>query len=341
MKLRLSVPIIILCLSVAFNSYAEEKKTIKSTLQNVTVFFQGAELTHKASAALIKGENEIWIEGLSPNIDRNSLKINATNGVFITSYEYSIDYLNPKSVSPTTRKFQDSIMVYNKQIKDADVKLKTNADLLGLLQANKSIAGSQNGLSVAELVKMMDYYRSKSVELQNEKSTLERLQENASERIVILQEQLNQESVKNTKTSGMLKLVLSSPVNLSSNFTVSYYTASSGWTPFYDINVAGIDKPIKIISKAKVRQTTGLDWNKVKLTLSTSAPSRGKIAPLFNAWFLAFQNNFPMALQGRAAGLAVQNSYSYADNMDMELAEVVVVKDAKKEKQSPYNNRPY
>lgn len=335
---RLTLLIILMASGLCTKSFADEKKTVKSTLQTATVFFQGAELAHKASSNLTKGENEIWIDGLSPNIDRNSLKINATNGAIVTSYEYSIDYLNPKSGSLIEKKLQDSITIYGKQMKDAEVKLKTNADLLGLLQANKSIAGTQNGLSVSELMKMMDYYQAKSIELQNEKRNLDELSEKAGVRIAVLQNQLAQESSKNTKASGVLKLKLTSPNNTPSDFTITYYTASSGWTPYYDINVSGTDKPIKMASKAKVRQTTGLDWSRVKLTLSTSAPSRGKVAPLFNAWFLNFQSygSSPIVAMGamkRSAAVPMaQNTYSY----NMDVAEVLSVEEEKEVMQPQY-----
>jgi TonB-dependent SusC/RagA subfamily outer membrane receptor len=311
--MKLTIFILTAGLFVSATGLAEEQKPVKSALQTATVFFQGAELTHKASAVLSKGENEVSIEGLSPSIDRNSLKISATDGAVVTSYEYSVNHLNPKQASPVEKKLQDSITVYKKQIKDADVKLETNKDLQGLLQANKSIAGAQTGLSVAELVKMMDYYQTKSVELQNEKSSLEDLQQRASERIAVLQKQLALESLKNTKTSGVLKLTLTAPVAGTSAFTISYYTTSASWTPYYDINVAGVGKPITMASKAKVKQTTGLDWEKVKLTLSTSMPSKGKTAPLFEAWRLDFQDYLPVsaALKGRVAGIVAQNMYSY------------------------------
>jgi hypothetical protein len=49
-------------------------------------------------------------------------------------------------------------------------KIKTNIsvinDLLAVLKANKEIKGTQTGLSVSELVKLMEYYKTKSFELQ-------------------------------------------------------------------------------------------------------------------------------------------------------------------------------
>jgi TonB-dependent SusC/RagA subfamily outer membrane receptor len=84
-------------------------------------------------------------------------------------------------------------------------------------------------------------------------------------------------------------LTLFSPSIVNSTFTISYYSSAAGWTPYFDINVTSIDAPITILQKSKVRQTTGLDWEKVKLTLSTAMPSNGKEVPLFSAWFLSQQ----------------------------------------------------
>jgi len=311
---------IVIILISGKQGFADEKKNVKSTLESVTVFFQGAELIHKAQTTLTKGDNEVWIEGLSPSIDRNSLKISTTNGVVVTSYEFAIDFLEDKKAPANEKRLKDSIDLCKKQLKDIEVKLKTNADLLGLLQANKSIAGTQNGLSVTELMKMMDYYQLKSNELQREKSALDEKDEKLDELLEKLESQLEEGQTKNTKTSGILKLKLTAPMAVNSTFDVSYYTTASGWSPYYDINVSNTDKPIKMQSKAKVKQTTGIDWKRVKLTLSTSAPSRGKVASLFSAWFLDFVQ--PVAIQsklsGMVPGVAVQNSYSY---MDMEAIE--------------------
>ncbi len=340
MKQNLGLFFALILLGITTNIYAEEKKKIKSSLQTATVFFQGAELIHTANATLTRGENEIYIDGLSPIIDRNSLKINASNGAIITAFEYSIDYLNEKQVSASGKKLLDSIAIYTNNIKDCQVKLQTNTDLLGLLQANKSIAGTQNGLSVAELMKMMDYYEAKSVQLQNEKSQLEDKIEKSTYRIAILQNQYEQESAKNIKTSGILKLNLTSPTTTNSTFTITYFTAASGWTPYYDINVGGIDKPIKLTGKAKVRQTTGLDWNKVKLTLSTSAPSNGKVAPLFNSWFLSYQSYSISPRMNKSMELMAQNSYSYDMVEELAVPSIDMKLEGKVAGLSRQNNEP-
>ena len=297
----------------------------KASLEQATVFFNGAELTHKASIPVSKGVNEILIGELSPNIDINSLKISSTKGVIIASFEYSQDFMNKKEPSKLERNLKDSIKYYKKLISEYEISQQTNKDLLELLKANKSIGGTQTGLSVSELSKMVEYYKVQSNTLNKAQNELKEKQERAEENLERVESQLYQESAKNTKSVGVLKLNLTSPLATNTDFTITYFTRNANWIPYYDINVPSMDTKIQIASKAKVAQTTGLDWNKVKLSLSTATPSTNKEAPLFNAWFLDYQHNLARgkdsSLKLRGASSLAQNTISYDSK---ELNEVVV-----------------
>ena len=326
MKLKLHYIAIILLASISTAAYAvDDVKTVKSKLNEATVFFQGAELTHSASAALVKGENELKVEGLSPNIDMNSVKIKASNGVIISSFEFSEDYLSTSKVdNPLARRLQDSIDLYTKRLEQINTEIKINTELGKLLQkgTDKNVSGSEKGLGIDELVKTMEYYKSKSAELETVQSANNKKKKDYEAHINRLKNQLRLESTKNSKMSGVLRLELTSPLAVTCNFTISYYTTAASWNPYYDVNIESTDKPIKIVSKAKVRQTTSIDWQKVKLTLSTATPSNGKVAPLFKTWFLE-----PIRVQPRplAETRAMQNSFSYANDRELQLDEVVVV----------------
>ena len=43
--------------------------------------------------------------------------------------------------------------------------------------------------------------------------------------------------------------------------------------------------------KGQVTQNTGIDWKKVKLTLSSGNPTQNNNAPILQAWFLRFGYN--------------------------------------------------
>ncbi len=281
----------------------------KSTLQQATVFFEGAELIHKANASLQKGSNEVWISNLSPSIDINSLKIKTTKGVIVASYEYSQDYVNKKQVGSLEKTLKDSITFYKNKINEYAISKQTNNDLLDLLKANKSIGGSQTGLSVSELTKMVEYYKVQSNTLNKEQNELTEKTDEAKKALERLEQQLWQESTKNVKSEGVLKLNLTSPLATNTEFTITYFTANANWVPYYDVNVPNMDEKVQIASKAKVAQTTGLDWTNVKLALSTATPSKNKVAPLFNAWFLDFYQA-PDYSRRANKNLARQNAYA-------------------------------
>jgi len=311
--------IVILFLNPLYTLYANatDAKTIPSKIEEVTVFFQGAELVHTAGASLQKGANEVWITGLSPNIDRNSVKIRTTNAVIVSSFELSMDYLTEKMLDANTQKLQNAVKDQQKLLEQILTEIKINTNLLIILQksTDKNASGSDKGLSIDDLMKTMDYYKTKAGEL--EKSIADGKEKEADTRKHLneLRAQLEQETQKiSNKTSGVLKLNLSSPVDGTCAFTVSYYTGAAGWTPYYEVNVVAPNQPVKITSKAKVQQLTGIDWEKVRITLSTAVPSAGKVAPLFHTWFLRYMEE----IQIRASGLSrnvnmMQNMFSYED----------------------------
>ena len=136
---------------------------------------------------------------------------------------------------------------------------------------------------------------------------------------------LNNKLVINTQkedksSKGKLILQVMNEVAGNVNLDVTYITNSASWQPFYDLRAENINSPINLMYKAKVMQSTGIDWKKVKLTLSSGNPNQNNVAPLLQAWFLrygypanyGYQNvnakaNSIQSLQGRVAGLEISS----------------------------------
>src|SRR5689334_20072222 len=154
---------------ITFTAIASgDPKTISSELKTVTVYRSGAEMMHTASPQLAQGNNELIIEGISNTIDVNSIQVNCPAAVTILGVEFANNYLTIPEVSARIRALKDSADKVQKDIDHTDVQISTIADLLDVLKSNKQIKGEQTGLSVTELIKMMDYYKNKSAELQND-----------------------------------------------------------------------------------------------------------------------------------------------------------------------------
>ena len=298
---------------------ADEKGSAQSELKNVTVYRSGAELLHTVSAVLKQGNNELIIEGISNQVDINSIQINCPSSVTIMSVEFANNYLRAVEPTQTVKRLQDSLEEVQKDLDKVNVSLTTTIELIEVLKANRDIKGSQQGLSVAELMKLMDYYKNKSIELQNELSLQRDRHKKISNQINRLRSQIAEEEKKNNKIAGRIHLQLSVAMAGNADFTVSYITPNAFWTPYYDIRVDDIRKPLKVIYKAKLVQTTGIDWKQVKLSLSTSVPNQWGNAPILRSWFLSYIN--PVTVMEK--GLARNRIQSFED-AKVSLSEVVV-----------------
>ncbi len=267
-----------------------ERPVFTSSLKEATVYRLGAELFHTARVNLIQGTSEIIIDGISNRIDISSIQIGTEGKFTIMSMEFSTDFLKPVVKSAVVIRLEDSLQSLERDLSRLQVMMKTNKDMLDLLKANRNIGGTQNGVSVAELVKMMEYYKVKSLELENEINSFRekesRLQEQASK----IRQQIAEEEQKNSKTSGKLLLQVMTPVAGNYNINISYLTPAAFWNAAYDLKVENINKPINVAYKARLVQTTGIDWKNVKLTLATSTPSQQGVAPVFQTWFLDYLN---------------------------------------------------
>ena len=296
--------IILVCGSVSF------AVNTKATLKTATIYFNGAQLTHVASATLTNGENEISIEGLTPQIDRNSLKVKVNNGVMVTSTEFSVNYLEPAKDNPSVKLLRDSLELYQVDLNKVVSSLKINKDLLILLRkgVETNLSLLEKGSTVADISSNMDLYKTKATALDVLIATDSKTKDKIDKQITRISNQLQQELGKGGKNSGVLKLTLAAPAASEASVTVSYFTTAASWTPYYDINVVSTDKPIKILGKSKVRQTTGLDWNQVELTLSTANPTFNKNASFFNTWFLDFiQPTYKLAMMEQASAYNVKS----------------------------------
>jgi uncharacterized protein (TIGR02231 family) len=91
----------------------------------------------------------------------------------------------------------------------------------------------------------------------------------------------------------------------------------------YDLRAKDTRSSVQLSYKAYVRQNTGLDWNKVRLTLSTTNPSLGGTVPTLQPHFVA---SLPEPI--RVAGYNKGKVVHVAEEDEKSLEEVVVSSEA-------------
>ncbi|HTC00306.1 MAG TPA: mucoidy inhibitor MuiA family protein [Ferruginibacter sp.] len=304
----------LICSYTANAKSGDDNNKVRSTLTTVTVYKVGAELTHTAKADVAQGNSQLIIENISNSVDINSIQVNCNGNVTIMGVEFGTDNLQDEIKTPEIKSLEDSVEKVNKNLSKVKTNIDILKDLLGVLKSNREIKGSQTGLSVVELTKLMDYYQSKSISLQDQLDALNDKQTKLTELVDKLTDQIAEEEKKNTKQTGKLILQLNCAEAGKYDFTISYITQNAYWEPFYALKADNIKTPLQIIYRAKIYQTTGIDWKQVKLSLSTSTPNESGNAPTLDAWFLTYiypayrkyeDKKVSAVLEGRVAGVDI------------------------------------
>ena len=296
--------------------YASATTYVSADMKHATVFLSGAELTQTAKLNLQKGDNEVTIERLSPNIDRQSLQIKLPQGMIISSYEYSIDYLSADKTNENQQQLKDSVEAQEKVVRNLADQLLTTQKMLELLEqgVEHSMQVERQSITTEAIEKNIAYYNTRASQLREQVVSLEIKQTAAKELLTKLKKQLSSNQKPNAKRTGQVKLVINSPKAAVASAEIKYFTYSAVWYPSYELIVNKINEPISLIMKANVSQTTGLDWNKTALSLSTGTPARRTQAPVMSTLFVSEQQMYK-AQMSRASGMAMKNTALLAETV--------------------------
>jgi uncharacterized protein (TIGR02231 family) len=261
--------------------------------QGATVYFSGAELQHSAQLNLPVGNSEIVIKNVADYINESTLQIKAPKSVTVMSVQFTKNYISEYEIdesNPAIKKVRDSIEIVKKEIKKVQIQIYTHQQTIGLLDNNQQVGGANSGLNTAELMKMVEYYKAKRIELDNQIEVFKEKETKWNKTLANLNARLQLNTAKEEKMSkGKLVVQVLNEVAGTVTLNFSYITNSAGWKPMYDLRANSIKDPIQLLYKAQVWQTTGIDWKKIKMSLSSGNPNQSNEAPLQQAWFLRYQ----------------------------------------------------
>lgn len=279
---------------ILVSSYSFGQKPIFSSakVKEATVYFNGAEILQTANVLLPNGTSEIVIKNVASALNENSVQIGAPANITVLSVQFTNDYISEYDIdqnSPAIKKVRDSISWVEKEITRIVNTKNSELKTIELLDKNQQVFGQNSGLSVLELTKMVDYYQSKRTDLSNAVNILDEKEKKLRDRLTVLNTKLELDTSKEEKmSSGKLVLQVMNTIAGNTNLDITYITNNAHWSPFYDLRTASVKEPIQMMYKAQVVQNTGIDWKKVKLTLSSGNPNQNNQAPILSPWFLKY-----------------------------------------------------
>ena len=247
-------------------------------IQGITVFRNLAEIKSTVNLNLNTGLNTVIIDNLPKSILKNSIQVSADAGIRIVQLTPITDYKRAALQTQAGLKITDSITNYQDQLSTLNIKKYALEQELEILLANKNLSNKTD--LAGEIEDLTAIYKSRIPVIKEEIYRIDKKIKSILNTINQLEKTLA--NMSNTNDYCSLKISLMANENASKNLRLNYLVNDAGWNPIYDLRVANITAPIFIQQKAIVFQNTGIDWEQVKIILSTGNPIDNGILPNLN-----------------------------------------------------------
>lgn len=293
-------PFLILSLALSLASIAAER-TVPTTISAVKVFLSGAEVTRTGKVDLPKGTSTLLFAGLSEEVDPANIQVSGSGAFTILGVQQRLNYLEEKQD-------RTEIVELKARIKTLEADIERENSMLSVVEredtrlAKNEVVAGQQGLALQQLQSINEYLRARQEALALKRLQLRQTVAALNEQLGKVKLQLAQVQGKKTRPTSEVLVEVSADAAVSATLTLKYMVRSAGWSPSYDIRVADITKPMQLTYKAQVYQSSGEDWDKVQLALSSGEPNKDAIMPTLFPWRLDFMMSRPAPAPVAQAG---------------------------------------
>ncbi len=299
MKKLITAIIIIVITQV---SYAVNETMVNSTIKNVTVFLNGAQVFRKAKVNLRKGVTEVVFDSISSNINANSIQVSGRGNYVILDTKYKVVQPSsnptppkiPKEILAKIRLIQDTIDMVNFDLEEIKYKKDVLELEKGLLVGNKSVKSD----SLPLLKDAMQFFREKYNNINATLIAVKKQEYLLHKKKTAIQNRLNKINDDNNKKyiakaaypKYQIVVTVSSDEIVAGTIDVNYLVNNASWSPKYDLRASGVNSPVELTYKANVYQNSGENWKNVNLKLSTNNPYKSKVKPTLPVWYMNYYN---------------------------------------------------
>jgi len=320
--------ICIACLILVYQTiFAQENsQRIKSEIKSIVIYLSGAELTHSETVNLPAGRSSVVFEGLTPKLLQQSVQVTVSDNVSVLAISANINYLNKIEEKPRIKLIKDSLVLVNSKITALTDERSAFEIEKEMLLKNTSLGGTNSGVSVAEIKLAADFYRMRIKEINSKTSEIDvKLIE-----FKATKERLNNELVElNANLSYSryeVSILLSAKSTISATIDLKYLVSDAGWSAGYDITATEINQPVKLNYRAKVFNNTDIDWENIKLKLSTADPTLSAAKPEMKPWYLSYSPSY-----SNSAGYENQNINKFSNQAPIQADDEYKTKEKKKD----------
>lgn len=268
-----------------------KKQPITSTIEEVTVYLKGGQISRSAKTKIPAGKTELVFKDISPNIDRQSIQVRGDGAFTILSVVHQVNHLEEQVRRDEITQLETE---QSKQLDARSVQqamLAVYQQMKTMLEKNQAVGGANTGVSTSELRQAVEYQRQQMTEvLLKQLETNKNIAQLDSSLLKISKQLAALHQRKDLATSEVL-VTVSAKAATDASFELDYFVKDAGWFASYDLRVQDVSSPIDLSFKANVFQGSGEDWKDVKLTLSNGDPTLSGVAGELRPWYLGYGIN--------------------------------------------------
>ena len=242
-----------------------------SSIEQVTIY-QGLASVTRALPISGSGEQTLVFSCLSPYLDKDSLSVQAANGVNVG--EVSIETLSGEHAAQC--QYQGDANVQQQQA--------TLADISAELEAARLAKAYLQNLTKVTQINTDSTLANNARAIETQAASINKRILDIQQRQARAQETLNQlmagsaTSTRNSVTQVSVRTASRTP----SSIKLHYQVRGAGWEPTYQARLNTTTEQLNITASAIIAQQTGENWLNVPLTLSSVNPNQNTTGRLPN-----------------------------------------------------------
>lgn len=299
----------------------------ESQISNVTIYRSGVRITRDAKINIPAGQSEIVFSNLTTQINAHSLQAQVPEGLELVTVHYKTNYLKNIELPDNVKKINEEIESLRSDLDWNNKEYAVYAQEEKILTPKQvELRSNDKGISVQELKDYTAYFRNRSLEIKKKMFDIVHKNKIINTRLSALQAELNEINSKKNQKTGEVIFLVQSTIPRQCDISFSYISNQAGWVPVYDLKAKDIQSPLKLNLKANVYQNTGIDWDQVKMSVSTGNPLLGNDRPILRPHYISFA---PVVQRPLAQGSTTNMAYNM-ERMD-EVVVTSVPKDFKKQ----------
>jgi uncharacterized protein (TIGR02231 family) len=264
-------------------------QNLESTIREVTVYIDRAQVTRSGEIQLPAGEHKIQFSGLPANIEEKSIQVNGKGNAILSDVRVRTEYLSSDSDAKMQALYMEEEKI-NDKIKVLESKIEqTTSELAFVENIAKRLTTTTDKGQPAELdpdkwIKMTTFYRDRLEVLNKEKHQTELAIRKEERQLEKVRNQIAALDYRQNLTEKFVEVLVENKSAGKITLDLSYIVFGPSWKPVYDVRIDTDNRKLSLTYNALVKQNTSEDWEDAKVKLSTALVNVSGNQPQLSPW---------------------------------------------------------